>query len=147
MSTNNFTALVGAALILTSVAPAGAAINSSIENSGGISSLPPNTVVQITGVRDAAPAPINEANAADFAYAASVLGGTAGVLSINGHAHAAEPNGPLDSATGNGNIFYQEAFAVTSSTLPFGTPVSFDVRVAAARRFHAMFGATSFFSG
>ncbi len=90
--------------------------------------------------KDGTTAPFVLKSAGDESIANGTLMGTAGALTSNAHACSGPPIG---NPAGSGNastrstVNYAETFNIVSSTLPNGTPVTIDLKVAAARSYRA----------
>jgi hypothetical protein len=118
---------------------AAGAVMSTISTSGKIASTP-QQYHPLTNVRDATPDPVVLGAAGDESLSVSKLLGSGGLLNLSSHACSGPPAGvsPAGTAFANSGVSYQEVFTIESATLPAGTPVVIDIKVAAARSFMAV---------
>lgn len=131
------------ALVVSAVVPVGSAagaVTSTVSTQGWIGNNP--VVVGHTlpsNTKDGSAQPIGLHNFGDDSLAEATLNGTAGSLIINAHACSGPPLGnPGGRASANGTVNYFENFVIVSDMLPNGTPVSIDLRLAAARSFRTV---------
>jgi hypothetical protein len=101
----------------------------------------PNSVVQDFDKRDMEPvAHVNLSSAGDEAMSVLKLTGSEGMMTLNTHACSGPPiNTPNAGQAGaSGTLNYFEDFTIVSATLPVGTPVTINVKIAAGSSFRAV---------
>ncbi len=125
-------------ILLAGALPAGGAVSSRIQTSGSIATSPFQFHALPSNTKDGSADPMNLGGAGDDAVAAATLMGTAGFLTLSSHGCSGPAlGGPGGTANANSYVDYVEVFVIQSDTLPLGTPVTINVKLAAARSFRA----------
>jgi hypothetical protein len=137
----NSRCVLAAALALLVCAPAvRASVTSTIAVQGSISGGGTSGNTQPGGTKDGASDPFALRSAGDESIASATLAGTAGSLMENAHACSGPPIGNPDgsgNASTRSTVNYFETFTIVSDSLPPGTPVTINLKVAAARSYRA----------
>ena len=116
--------------------PARATVFSNLTEQGAIANGP-QQFVQLFNMRDMTPDNhVAQSALGDEALSVLSLTGSLGVMTLNAHACSGPPPfSNAGSASGTGQLYYEEDFVIESATLPIGTPVTIDVKIAAGSSF------------
>lgn len=132
---------LAALTLLVSAPSAEGVVISTVQTFGVIVTAPHGeTNVLPSNTKDGSAEPVLERGGGDDALSYASLMGTAGFLTLNSHGCSGPPPGfPLPTGTANavGDVDYFENFLIQSDTLPNGTPVTINIKLAAARSFVA----------
>jgi hypothetical protein len=120
--------------------PVHSAVTSTIAVQGSISGGGTSVLTKPSNTKDGASEPFALRSAGDESIASATLMGTAGSLMESAHACSGPPIGnPAGSGNANtrSTVNYFETFSIVSDSLPPGTPVTINLKVAAARSYRA----------